>query len=67
MAATAMATARAANLAKAAQKDLAVKAVDRVAKAVVTDEAAAVDGVDVAAVTVKLEPSANALMAKANP
>lgn len=67
MAATVTVIARAANLAKVAQKDLAVKAVDRVAKAVVTDAAAAVDEADVAAVTAKGEPSANALMPKANP
>ena len=52
---------------KVARKDLAVKAADRVAKAVVTDAATAVDGVDVVAVIVKAEPSANALMPKANP
>lgn len=67
MAATGMATVRAASPAKVAQKDLAAKAADHVAKAVVTDVATVVDGVDVAAETVKVVPSASALTPRANP
>lgn len=67
MAATVTATARAASLVKAARKDLAAKAADRAAKAVATDAATAVGGVDGVAVTVKVAPSASALMPKANP
>lgn len=67
MAATGMATVRAASPVKVARKDLAAKAADHVEKAVVTDAATVVDGVDVGAVTVKAAPSASALMPKANP
>jgi hypothetical protein len=66
MAATAMATALAASPVKAAPKDLAAKAVDRAVKAVATDAATAAGGVGVAAVTVKVVPSASALMPKVN-
>lgn len=67
MAATVTATARAASQVKAARKDLAAKVADRAAKAVVTDAATAVGGVDGVAQTVKAAPSASALTPKGSP